>query len=137
MKILLTWIVACTLIVMSVLPCWAERREDGIYAELYPTGEIRMRMTYHKGVPNGPFNSYYRDGTLLAEGLYINGLLEKKAHEYYPNGTLKMEVNYRHGKISGWVRMYAEDGTMIKESEYFNGKLDGITRDFDAEGHLI
>ena len=56
--------------------------EDGLYKELYDTGEVHRLITYKNGGPNGAFNTFYKNGQLLGEGLYVNGVLEKKAIGY-------------------------------------------------------
>ena len=71
--------------------------EDGLYKELYESGQVKRLITFENELPNGPFNVYYEDGKLKGEGLYVNGVLQLKARTYYPNGLVESEVIFKDG----------------------------------------
>ena len=48
------------------------RDQDGVHTYKFPDGR-RYEITYHGGVPDGPFHAYHADGTPWGEATYRNG----------------------------------------------------------------
>lgn len=66
---------------------------NGLY-EVYENGKIDRNYSYVKGEQNGPFKTFYPDGTLKSEGILINGSRNFKKLEYWQNGVISKKYNY-------------------------------------------
>ncbi len=49
------------------------RRQDGVHIVPYDSGGPLYEITYHGGVPDGPFRAFYSDGLLKGETTYVRG----------------------------------------------------------------
>lgn len=95
-------------------------------------------MTAHlvDGRLHGPYERFYRDGSVFGRGAYRNGAWDGPFESYYRDGTLWMEGRYEEGSLDGSYVAYAEDGTVEERGTYAAGTPCGTwIRDGEEETH--
>ncbi len=73
-------------------------------------------------------SGYYKDGKLLFESEYVNGMCEGEQKWYYPSGKIKQRSPYIKNKLNGLVRVYYEDGKVALEKHYKDGLRHGTAK---------
>jgi len=73
---------------------------------------------------NGPYESFYLNGSLQAYGWFLQNLPDSNWTYYYENGRLKAEGRYRKGTPNGRWKYFYENGNIKSE-----GKLKGILKE--------
>ncbi|MBN2669593.1 MAG: toxin-antitoxin system YwqK family antitoxin [Bacteroidales bacterium] len=104
----------------------------GLYQRFYPNGKLIMEVNYEDN-ESGYAKLYYDDGTLLAEGHYIQKNIKDGLWKFYgTDGKLVVETNYEKGIINGKQTKYYRNGNKMEEIDLINGKKDGLwTRYFE------
>lgn len=85
--------------------------ETGEWIWYFPTGSVMTILTYEKGVKNGPFYNYDRNGNVIQSGKYLNGEKEGewlynrgKDREFYVKGIPQEESKKQiQSKASGTI----------------------------------
>jgi len=86
--------------------------------QFHPNGQKYMEGSYKDELRDGYWASWYKDGKLWSEGLFVKGESHGKRTVYFPNGRKYYEGNFDMGKRSGvWV-FYDENGDKVKELNY-------------------
>lgn len=68
---------------------------------------VQKKETYHTNKLEGPYQEYYKDGTLKESGYYENNRRKTLLSRYYPSGCLEYSAHYDEtGKEEGIVRYY-------------------------------
>jgi len=80
---------------------------------------------------HGNFTSYYADGRIKEEGIYINGMRDGLWEEQTTDGK-KSRGTYHHGKKSGEWRTYSSQGKLLSYKRYNNSGTVSDTYDFSA-----
>lgn len=83
---------------------------------------------------------YYQKGSkalLTIENYNDNGLLDGKRITYYVNGQIAEEKVYVDGKLEGESKWYSENGMVLKAFNYKGGELHGLSKYYDATGNLL
>lgn len=78
----------------------------------------------------------YKDGYLVAEISFKEGVKEGPAKKYYPDGSLYSVVYFKNDIRVDTSRSYYNNGHIFRESPYLNGKIHGIQRKFYKDGSL-
>jgi hypothetical protein len=86
-------------------------RLDGPYERFYRDGSVFGRGAYRAGVWHGPFESFYRDGTLWMEGRYEHGALDGPYVAYREDGSVQERGTYAAGNPCGTWIMDGEEET--------------------------
>ncbi|MDD2983798.1 MAG: hypothetical protein PHQ74_10460 [Crocinitomicaceae bacterium] len=101
---------------------------------------IQVENGISKSVSHG-LQKGWKNGVLISETPYVNGLRQGLHKEFYPNGNLKEERNFVNDSLSGKYFNYYEDGTLQREYYYQSSKsgnqIIGWNKNFDKDGHLI
>ncbi|MEX2467216.1 MAG: hypothetical protein WD995_09910 [Gemmatimonadota bacterium] len=80
-------------------------RLDGPYERFYRDGSLFGRGGYRAGAWHGPFESFYQDGSLWMRGRYEDGVLDGPYVAYAEDGSVQEEGTYAAGEPCGtWVR---------------------------------
>ena len=117
--------------------------------------DINHNILYELKDGNGKVKEYDRNGVLIFEGEYLNGVKNGKGKEYFYNGRLKYEGEYLNGKKwngliynlndnkestltngNGYIKEYDYNGKLIFEGEYINWKRNGKAKDSYDKGKL-
>ncbi|WP_395050635.1 hypothetical protein [Flavobacterium sp.] len=66
---------------------------NGLY-EVYESGKLDRNYSYDSGKQNGPYKTFYTDGSLKSEGFLINGGTNYEKLSYRQNGTISEKEEY-------------------------------------------
>ena len=72
---------------------------------------------------DGPYQSYYENGSPWAMGAYLKGKSIGNYKSWFEDGTLDMDVNYIAGKYDGVCRWYYPNGRISSEEIYRQGTV--------------
>ena len=65
---------------------------------------VQMSTTLKDGLMHGPYEAYWKNGQLSAEGSYSNGERDGPYAQYYENGRLVFRGSYSNGEMCGeWI----------------------------------
>ena len=73
----------------------------------FKTGEYKVKGNFVNGLPDGLFEEYYEDGSIMAKETFVNGEMTSK-ELYYKNGNLL--GNFAE---NGDIKLYYDDGSLI------------------------
>lgn len=93
-------------------------------------------IEFKDGVLNGPFKTYYPNGTLSGEVVYKNNKCTSSERQYYESGKLHFERDCTEGEFSGYLREYYESGQLAAKIPVKQGKANGIAYHYDERGRL-
>ena len=86
----------------------------------FKTGKYKVKGNFVNGLPDGLFEEYYEDGSIMAKENFVNGEMTSK-ELYYKNGNLL--GNFAE---NGDIKLYYDDGSLIlsydaeKDSTYYH-----------------
>lgn len=87
----------------------------------FKTGKYKVKGNFVNGLPDGLFEEYYEDGSIMAKETFLNGEMTSK-ELYYKNGNLL--GNFAE---NGDIKLYYDDGSLIlsydaekEESTYYH-----------------
>jgi len=86
---------------------------DGVLEIQIPDGGV-MKGEVRNGVRQGPWISYFANGTIRSRGTYVDGEMDGPTEVYHPNGMPLYTGQYRLGLSVGEWRFYDQDGVLIK-----------------------
>lgn len=101
-------------------------RRIGPWKLFYPDGTLRAEGEYINGLKDGPWTFYFSNGKPEQKGVYKEDLPTAQWRWYYRNGSLHREEYYRKGKEDGHAVEYDSLGTTINEGDYSYGMKNGI-----------
>ncbi|MEM9185849.1 MAG: toxin-antitoxin system YwqK family antitoxin [Planctomycetota bacterium] len=115
------------------------QREKGV--DKYASGAVRLERefaTYSDGsrVNNGMYRELYESGQAFVEGAYAMGMPIGEWTYYHSNGQLAKKVTFVDGEIDGEVISYREDGAKRTKRVYAAGKRTGSWINYDETGEL-
>jgi len=93
--------------------------------------------SYNHEYKNGPFNEWYKDGTLKYECYYINDNKSGYERFYYYNGQRKLYVHYNNGTLHGRCNLWYFNGKVNIECEFNNNLLCDNYKKWNKFGKLI
>ena len=87
----------------------------------FKTGKYKVKGNFINGLPDGLFEEYYENGSIMAKETFVNGEMTSK-ELYYKNGNLL--GNFAE---NGDIKLYYDDGSLIlsydaekEESTYYH-----------------
>ncbi|MFT6718447.1 MAG: antitoxin component YwqK of YwqJK toxin-antitoxin module, partial [Sphingobacteriales bacterium] len=95
----------------------------GEFKRYYQTGQIESKVQYRGD--STFIRSFFMEGGLLAEGIYIDQKKEGKWKFYSGNGFLISAEFYTEGVRNGESIVYSEKGKVVSEAIYSKGTLNG------------
>lgn len=107
---------------------------DGEVRTYFPTGELKTKRIYRKGIPVGQAVTYYMDGRTRAVREYKNGMLAGDVISYYPNGDPEYRVHFEHGRENGRSYRYFPGGRLRDITDYKDGLKHGKVILFNSNG---
>ena len=104
--------------------------KNGSYKSYYYDGTLKSEGIFLNGLYNGVWTYYYSNGNVQAKGSFISGDETLNGRDglwkiYHDNGKLSQESNFLKGKRNGSFKVYNTVGVLTEESFYKNGVLDG------------
>lgn len=86
------------------------------------------------GAKDGPWLTYYADGTKRSEGAYRSGVKHGKWVQYHKNGNVASEATFHEGKYVGRYRAFHDNGKLEMEGTY--NPIRGNSADGTKEGEF-
>lgn len=125
-------------------------KAHGIWKEYNQNGELINTQAYRNGVllgeglideagvRQGYWKEYYSDGSLRAEGEYLDGERFKGWKFYFRNGKLEQKGKYREGGLQHgeWV-WYFQNGEIHRIENFRKGKEDGEIVEYDTASQIV
>jgi antitoxin component YwqK of YwqJK toxin-antitoxin module len=122
----------------------------GIHREYNSDGSVRIAKIYNdngvlisegivddEGNRNGPWKDFSADGTVTAEGAYVNSRRTGTWKFYNTSGRLEQAGSYNNGRIDGTWRWYYPEGELLREEDYYQGRRDGQYTEYTRTGEII
>lgn len=126
---------------------YKEYTDDGklVSEQVYKADKITKSTYYNtKGDKLGEFTigkgrvevrDYYPDGTVSAEGDYLDGMRDGQWTFYDNNGGWKLaHINYEKNEFDGRVKYYHENGKVQFETDYIDGYEHGYRKTYHLNG---
>lgn len=108
----------------AILSCSTDN--TSVDGEMVPVLAVNMKMEpYDDGSGLVRVTGYATDGTILEQGVYLNGVREGVYTEYHANGFIKSIVGYVQGKKQGQHVLIDDKGQVQERSTYHNDLLNG------------
>jgi hypothetical protein len=95
-----------------------KNRKTGDYAELYPSGKIKIHGSYQADKKTGTWTTSTEDGKVLEVAHCQNDVLDGAYQYNFPNGTAQMKTVYTNGEISGPITAFDEKGATLFTVKY-------------------
>ena len=73
----------------------------------FKTGKYKVKGNFVNGLPDGLFEEYYEDGSIMAKDTFVNGEIVAK-ELYYKNGNLLGNFTENND-----IKLYYDDGSLI------------------------
>ena len=73
----------------------------------FKTGKYKVKGNYINGLPDGLFEEYYEDGSIMAKDTFVNGEIVAK-ELFYKNGNLLGNFTENND-----IKLYYDDGSLI------------------------
>lgn len=142
---------------LSIEGAYKNGYKTGVWKDYFESGRPRELKTYkviktksnvnrngknkkvnYSSELNGKFQAYSdKDGNLMEEGNYKNGVKVGTWTAYHPGGRLKAVVsNYKNGKLDGEMATYDKRGKIMSSVEYKNGLKHGVFKTYDKKGKV-
>jgi antitoxin component YwqK of YwqJK toxin-antitoxin module len=116
---------------------------DFQYINVFYSQELTLVETYHnphsdnpdlkerywvdaRGVKQGSYESFHRNGATDQTGDYINGLKDGAWVTRWDNGKLASEGSYTAGNRQGVWRLYYDSGDLSSMGSFKDDKMDGL-----------
>ena len=102
------------------------------------TGEDRIAeiTNFKNGVAHGEWKQYFTNGTVKAEGVFVDGNYDGTFTYYHPNGKKSSVKRYKNAVLHGWQRVFDENGKKLDEKLYlYNKELKGKEKEEFLEKH--
>lgn len=142
---------------------YGDNRKTGSWIEYFCNGNMKNKLTFVNGRPDGYAIMYHDNGKISEEGnwkiskwvgnyklYYDNGQIQ---HEFvfspagkrdgpqkyfYDNGTVAIEGNFSNGKESGLIKEFYENGDVKAEKNYADGAVDlASIKEFQPKKPLV
>jgi antitoxin component YwqK of YwqJK toxin-antitoxin module len=103
----------------------------------YGTTVVKEEMNFKKGILDGPYTSYYADGSVKRKGGYRNGKFHG-SWEYWSNeGNKSYEVFFINDSLQGQYITYFPSGKLHEQGAYKKNYPYGTWSVYDESGKLL
>lgn len=100
--------------------------KTGHWKEFYEDGSLRAEGDYVQGQRFGEWIFYYRDGKIEQKGSYTKGeLYDGQWIWYYKNGNVWRDEVYYYGIENGPFVEFSDSNTIVSEGEFVEGLEEG------------
>jgi len=96
--------------------------KDSFYQKLFLSGKVEYEGKILNDKKEGRWTTYYEDGSLCKENYYSKGLQNGKFIWYFKNGSKQQEVDLINGKKHGEDKYWNIDGTLNSITKFENGE---------------
>lgn len=131
-----------TMVNESLLPETEYQIIDDVTTVMCPTssvsgGDSRVAPSPPSQVVEGtPYKSYYTNGEIQEEGVYVNGQKEGAWTTWYPDGQKRSEDFYQSGFRNGDHFFWYKNGNMMEQGKYKREVKNGYWKQWHMNGNL-
>lgn len=116
---------------------YLEGKKEGEWIHYFPNGNIKHKITFKKGIANGPAVFYYENGKMWEKGTWIIDHWVGDYQFFYPSGQIAYDWKYNKiGKRTGEQKYYHENGNVKYKGNWENGKTTGSLKIYNEKGDL-
>ncbi len=113
-------------------------KKEGVWVTTMSGGVVRAKVTYSKGLPMGPAEYFYPDGSVMEKGVWNIDHWEGVYERYYGNGTIACKFSYNDdGQRDGRQVYYHENGQVMYDGTWSGGKIDSVLYVYDGQGRKV
>jgi antitoxin component YwqK of YwqJK toxin-antitoxin module len=116
---------------------YQDNRKTGIWVEYFCNGNMKNKLTFANGRPDGYAIMYHENGKISEEGNWKVNKWVGNYKLYYDNGQVQHEFVFNPGgKRDGQQTYYYENGQKAIEGNFANGKESGLIKEYHENGDL-
>ncbi len=114
---------------------YTDNRKTGSWIEYFCNGNMKNKLTFQNGRPNGYAIMYHENGKISEEGNWVNNRWTGNYKLYYENGQVQHEFLFNQsGKREGPQKYFFENGQKAIEGTFVGGKESGIITEYYENG---
>src|SRR5688572_6050503 len=87
--------------------------------------QLKSETDYYKGMPNGAYYEYYKNGKVMRKGFYVFGKEDSTWTVYYEDGSVKARENYLNGKKLGTNNYFYKNGQLAQVTKFSANTMRG------------
>ncbi|MBS1652129.1 MAG: toxin-antitoxin system YwqK family antitoxin [Bacteroidetes bacterium] len=116
---------------------YQDNRKKDLWVEYFCNGNLKSKLTFVNGRPDGYAIMYHENGKISEEGIWKVSKWVGNYKLYYDNGQVQHEFIYNQtGKREGSSTYYYENGQKAIEGNFVNGKEAGTFKEYYENGDV-
>ncbi|MDX2172715.1 MAG: toxin-antitoxin system YwqK family antitoxin [Bacteroidota bacterium] len=116
---------------------YQDNRKKDVWIEYYCNGNMRNKLTFTNGKPDGYAQMFHENGKISEEGNWKNNRWVGNYKLYYENGQVQHEFVFNpNGKREGAQKYYYDNGQIAIEGNFTNGKEAGLIKEYYENGDI-
>lgn len=116
---------------------YQDNRKTGIWIEYFCNSNMKNKLTFVNGRPDGYAIMYHENGKISEEGNWKNQRWVGNYKLYYENGQVQHEFVFNpSGKRDGAQKYFYDNGQVAIEGNFANGKESGLIKEFHENGDI-
>jgi len=116
---------------------YQENRKTGQWIEYFCNGNMKNKLTFVNGRPDGYAIMYHENGKISEEGTWKANRWVGNYKLYYENGEVQHQFSFNaSGKREGPQKYFYENGQLAIEGEFANGKENGVIKEYYENGDI-
>lgn len=116
---------------------YQDNRKKDVWVEYYCNGNMKNKLTFVNGKPDGYAQMFHENGKISEEGNWKNNRWVGNYKLYYENGQVQHEFVFNaNGKREGAQTYYYENGQKAIEGNFTNGKESGLIKEYYENGDI-
>jgi antitoxin component YwqK of YwqJK toxin-antitoxin module len=116
---------------------YSDNKKIGKWTEYHCNGNLKSRIEYQNGRPEGYCIMYGETGKITEEGTWKNNRWIGKYKQYYDNGNVQHEFQFNEsGKREGEQVYHYETGEVMIKGNWLAGKENGVITEYNPDGSI-
>lgn len=116
---------------------YQDNRKIGIWIEYFCNGNMKNKLTFTNGRPDGYAIMYHENGKISEEGNWKMNRWVGNYKLYYDNGQVQHEFVFNpSGRREGAQKYFYDNGQVAIEGNFANGKESGLIKEFHENGDI-
>lgn len=116
---------------------YSDNRKTGIWIEYYCNSNMKNKLTFVNGRPDGYAIMYHENGKISEEGNWKSNRWVGNYKLYYENGQVQHQFVFnQNGKRDGSQTYFYENGQKAVEGNFVNGKESGTIKEYYENGDI-
>lgn len=116
---------------------YQDNRKIGVWMEYYCNGNLKAKLTFVNGRPDGYAQMFHENGKISEEGNWKNNRWVGNYKLYYENGQVQHEFVFNaSGKRDGPQKYFYENGQVAIEGNFVGGRETGLIKEYYENGDI-